>query len=186
VSKGIQYDNKFGLANIDQSDIEEYYKESRWDYINNLEFNKTEILNNKDDINFTEDVKFHASNYVSSPGDRMLIKVNVLNRLNTVPNRYRNRKLPLKINRGFKDIDEVEISLPLEYEIESIPQSKVIETKFGTYKMEVTVKNEQRLLYKREFVLNDGVFPKEDYKDFRDFYKEVSRNDNAKIALIKK
>ena len=186
VSKGIQYDNKFGLANIDQSDIEEYYKEARWDYINNLEFNKTEILNNKDDINFTEDIKFHASSYVSSPGERMLIKLNVLNRLNTVPDRYRNRKLPLKINRGFKDIDEVEMSLPLEYEIESIPQSKVIETKFGTYIMEVIVKNEQTLLYRREFVVNDGEFPKEDYKDFRDFYKEVSRSDNAKIALIKK
>jgi hypothetical protein len=41
------------------------------------------------------------------------------------------------------------------------------------------------LIYKREFVLNDGEFPKEAYSDFRNFHKEVSNQDNLKIALIK-
>jgi uncharacterized protein YfkK (UPF0435 family) len=36
------------------------------------------------------------------------------------------------------------------------------------------------------FVINDGEFPKEDYEDFRDFYKEVTKQDNSKVALIKK
>ena len=116
----------------------------------------------------------------------MLLTVNTLNRNTYIPDRYRNRKLPLKIKRGFKDIDEVEITLPLDYKVESIPNKKIINNKFGSYKTEVIVKNDNTLLYKREFIVNDGEFPKEDYKLFRDFYKKVSKEDNAKIALIKK
>ena len=81
---------------------------------------------------------------------------------------------------------ETEIILPADYKVEALPKSKIIENKFGSYKTEVIVNDESTLTYKREFIINDGEFPKEDYSGFRNFYKEVSRQDNAKIALIKK
>ena len=42
-----------------------------------------------------------------------------LNRNTDIPDRYRDRKLPLKIKRGFKDVDEVEIKLPSRFQVES-------------------------------------------------------------------
>jgi len=185
-SKGIQYDDKYWLETETERDLDQYYKERRWDYINNLNFSEKSISNDKETIEFEESIKFTASNYASVVGNRMLLTVNTLNRNTYIPDRYRNRKLPLKIKRGFKDIDEVEITLPLDYKVESIPNKKIINNKFGSYKTEVIVKNDNTLLYKREFIVNDGEFPKEDYKLFRDFYKKVSKEDNAKIALIKK
>ena len=62
----------------------------------------------------------------------------------------------------------------------------LIENKFGSYKAELETIDENTLVYKREFIVNDGEFPKEDYEAFRDFYKDVSIQDNSKIALIKK
>ncbi|WP_303318371.1 DUF3857 domain-containing protein [Flavivirga abyssicola] len=184
-SKGIQYDDKYWLETETERDLDKHYKK-RWGYINTIKMNSMHITNNKETIEFVEDISFQATNYSKKIGDRMLITLNALNRNTEIPDRYRNRKHPLKIKRGFKDIDEVEIKLPQDYKVESKPNNKIIENKFGSYKSEIIVKDESTLIYKREFTVNDGEFPKEDYEAFRDFYKKVNKQDNAKVALIKK
>ena len=60
-------------------------------------------------VQFIEKVMFTATNYSKIIGDRMLFNINVLNRNRHLPDRYKNRKLPLKIYRGFTDKDELEI-----------------------------------------------------------------------------
>lgn len=184
-SAGIQYDNKYWLETETPRDLDTHYKK-RWNYVNGIYIENMHINNNKITNQFIEDVSFRATSYTKKAGDRMLLTVNVLNRITEVPDRYRDRKHPLKIERGFKDVDEVEIKLPSDYSIESSPQNVFIENKFGYYKAELQPKADNTLIYKREFVINDGDFPKEDYDAFREFYKNVSIQDNSKITLIKK
>lgn len=184
ISKGIQYDNKYWLETETNRDLDTHYKK-RWRYINGLSIDEISINNNRDNIEFIEDVSFSALNYSKVIGKRMLVPLNALNRSRHIPDRYRTRKLPLKIRRGFKDVDRVEVMLPTDYAIESQPENTLIENKFGSYKMQLEMKDENTLVYSREFVIKDGEFPKEDYSAFRAFYKEVSKLDNAKIALIK-
>ena len=184
-SKGIQYDDKYWLETQTKRDLDEYYKK-RWSYINALSINNINIDNNKNEIEFIETINFEANNYAKKVGDRMLLTVNALNRSMHVPDKYRDRKLPVKIKRSFKDVDEFEVKLPSGYKVESLPKDEIVETKFGKYKMKVVEKNDSTLLYNREFIINDGEFPKEDYNGFRNFYKEVSKFDNLKIILIKK
>jgi transglutaminase-like putative cysteine protease len=183
-SKGIQYDDKYRLESETQRDLDTYYKK-RWKYINAISINSITINNDKSAISFIEDISFEASNYTKKAGNRMLLTINALNRNINIPDRYRDRKYPLKIKRGFIDEDEVEIKLPSDYKIESMPENVLIENKFGSYQTEIEIKNENTLIYKRKFVVNGGEFPKEDYDDFRNFYKEITKLDNSKIALIK-
>ena len=183
-SKGIQYDNKFILDGKTERDLDTYYKK-RWRYINGMSITNMHIINDKSTVEFVEDISFKATNYTKKAGDRMLLTINALNRNVSIPDRYRDRKLPLKIKRGFKDVDEVEVKLPQDYKVEFMPKGVTIENKFGTYKTELITKDDKTLVYKREFKVNDGEFPKEDYEAFRDFFKEVSKQDNAKVALIK-
>ena len=184
-SKGLQYSDKLRLDSENHRDLDSHYKE-RWDYINNISINEMHLDNDKNNIEIIEDISFSANNFSKVVGNRMLFVVNTLNRITSIPDRYRNRNAPLKIERGFKDVDEVEIKLPSDYIVEALPKVNLIETKFGRYKSETIVKDENIIFYKREFIVNDGEFPKEDYNKFRDFFKEVSRQDNSKIALIKK
>lgn len=184
-SKGIQYDNKYLLATETQRDLDTQYKK-RWDYINGMSISTMNIKNDKVDIEFIEDVSFKATNYTKKAGERMLLTVNALNRITDLPDKYSDRKLPLKIKRGFKDVDAVEIKLPLDFKIESSLKNVLIENKFGSYKSEIEIIDENTLIYKREFIVKDGDFPKEEYEAFRDFYREVSKHDNSKIALIQK
>ena len=110
-SKGIQYDDKYWLETETERDLDKHYK-NRWGYINDISINEISIVNDKESIVFNETVRFKAINYSKIIANRMLLTVNALNRNTHIPDRYRNRKLPLKIKRGFKDIDEVEITLP--------------------------------------------------------------------------
>ncbi|GAA3562636.1 DUF3857 domain-containing transglutaminase family protein [Snuella lapsa] len=183
-SKGIQYDDKYWLETETERDLDVHYKK-RWKYINGLAIDKMNIENDKNNVVFVETIGFNTSNYAKVIGDRMLVTINALNRNTHVPDRYRDRKWPLKILRGFKDVDKVEIKLPQGYKVESLPKNKIIETKFGSHKTEIEVVDDSTLLYKRQFVVSDGAFPKEDYDSFRNFYKEVAKQDNSKIALIK-
>jgi len=184
-SAGIQYNNKYWLETETPRDLDTHYKK-RWRYVNGISIENMHINNNKIANQFIEDVSFYATNYSKKVGDRMLLSVNALNRIIEIPDRYRDRKHPLKIKRGFKDMDEVEIKLPSDYKVESSPKNVLVENKFGYYKAEIETKDENTLVYKREFVVNDGEFPKEDYDAFREFYKEINKLDNSKIALIKK
>ncbi|WP_189702470.1 DUF3857 domain-containing protein [Subsaximicrobium wynnwilliamsii] len=184
VSRGIQYDKKYLLASSTERELEKAYK-ARWSYINNMSIEAVEIGNDKQSVTFTEDLSFKATNYGNLSGERMLVVVNAVNRFDYVPDRYRNRMLPLKLKRGFKDVDEIELHLPKGYTIEALPKDENLSTKFGSYKRKIVKVNDSTLLYKREFTRNDGDFPKEDYKEFRNFYKEITNQDHAKMALIK-
>ncbi|UKM64898.1 DUF3857 domain-containing protein [Flavobacteriaceae bacterium GSB9] len=185
ISKGIQYDDKYWLETETERDLDMHYKK-RWRYINSIAINSMAIDNDKSSIAFNEKISFKAPNYTKKAGNRMLLTVNAFNRSTHVPDRYRNRKYPLKIRRGFVDIDHVEITLPANYILEALPNDITIENKFGSYKTTFVKKDETKLIYRRTFIVNDGEYPKEDYKAFREFYKEVSKMDNAKAALIKK
>ncbi|MCR8668862.1 DUF3857 domain-containing protein [Aestuariibaculum sp. M13] len=183
ISKGIQYDDKYRLESQSARDLDVYYKD-RWDYLNTISIDKIEIDNNKSDVSFAEQIGFYVPNYTKKAGNIMLLTVNALNRNINIPDKYKDRKYPIKVKRGFIDEDEVKITLPENYKVEALPEKIEIENKFGSYRAEFILEDEN-VIYKRKLVINDGVFPKEDYDDFRNFRIDISKSDNAKIALVK-
>lgn len=183
---GIQYDQRFYLEDRPKEDVEKHYK-NYWNNINNLEIKSYQLQNDRSDVIFSEDVTVAASNYASKSGDRILFEINAFNKNNFTPNKYRNRELPLEIQRGFLDDDQFVINLPHGYAVEAMPNDKNIENEFGSYITTVEETNEGKsLLYKRILLIREGEYPKEKYDDYRNFRKEVSSYDNSKVVLIKK
>ncbi len=182
-SKGIQYDNKFYIENESDKDIKEYYKE-HWGYVNNLDISDYSFDNDLENVVFTEKLNVSATNYASKIGDRMLFVINTFNRNKFVPDRYRNRKLPFKIQRGYLDEDSFEIKIPDGYEVEAIPESVSLTNKYGEYSLEFQ-KSENVIFYKRKLLIKNGSYPKEEYKEYRLFRKSVVNNDNLKLVLKK-
>ena len=184
-SYGIQYNDKYYLADDSKSDLEKYYKSTVWDYNNNLEVQKTNIVNNKENIEFIENIDLTIKDYARVKDSSFLFRVNVLNKYSSIPKRYRKRERPLKISRGFYDKDEVVIKLPKDYHTTFLPQPKEIKTKFGYYKVVIEKVSENSIKYTRELLLKEGVFPKEDYKKYRSFRKKIAKYDNLRLELTK-
>ncbi len=183
LTKGIQYDDRFGLEQRSKENIHKHYK-AYWDNINNLHISSYDFQNEKDAIVFNEKLSVDAVNYASRSGDRMLFVGNTFNKVKYIPNRYRDRKLPFVIQRGFFDEDEISIYIPDGYDIEAIPENKEIFNDFGSYSCNYE-KSDKKIILRRRFLVKHGKYQNTEYEAYRTFMKEVSKWDNSKIVLIK-
>ncbi|GGD89477.1 DUF3857 domain-containing protein [Planktosalinus lacus] len=184
-NQGIPYDNRFKLDKFSKEELHKFYVKN-WRNINNLSLSKTHFENDKENVSFEETVELEARNYAAVNGSRLFLSVNAFNNSNYVPSRYRDRKSPVKFFRGFLFEDNYLISLPDSYQIEAFPESVSIDTKFGTYTLELVANEDHTITLTRKLFLKEGDYPKEDYKAFRDFFKDISNYDNSKIVLNKK
>src|SRR5690554_1681106 len=185
ISEGLQYENRYGLMILSESDVDRYYK-NNWRYINGFSILEYEFDNNRETIVFSEKLSLELPNYSVSVGENYLLAPNVFNQFTEIPPQIRNRKQNLKIRHGFFDEDIVTIEIPSEMSVESVPEPIYIENKFGTYEVTFSKLSDQRVAYHRKFHLNRGEFPPDTYQAFRDFLRTVSRADQTKILLTKK
>lgn len=181
---GFQYNIHEGIENKTDRDQQLHYKEY-WDNINGVSINDISIENDKKNIIYIEDIKLSSTNYASKSGERLILQPNIFNKVTKIPPRYSERKLEFKIDRAFKDIDEFIIKIPDGLKIEAMSEGKEFETKFGTYKFKLEALEGNKIKYTRTYILNKGNYQKEDYKAFRDFRKQIVKNDKTKVVLIK-
>ena len=184
VSKGLQYDDKYSFEKESPDELDKIYK-SRFSNINNLKLKKTGLLNNSDAQEFTEDIAIEAQSYCNNSGNRLMFAINAFNQSSTIPQRYRNRKMPFEISTGFYDQDEITITLPQGFTMEAKPENITITDKFGEYKAEYVVVNPTQMLYKRSLQVNEGSYSSSEYENYRLFREKIARNDNAKVVLVK-
>ena len=183
-STGIQYNQKYGLANDSKEDIEKYYKHY-WDYVNDVHILNHELINDKDSIVTTEKVEFNTSGYLSKAGERILFAPNMLNRNEFVPDRVKDRNRDIVIKRGYLDEDDFLINLPENYELESSLKSVSLENDFGEYTVSLEKISDTQLRYKRRLLIKPGTFPNTEYHNYRNFRKEIASSDNRQIVLVK-
>lgn len=185
-SGGIQYNDKSFLEREkDYNQRIKHYKE-RFDWINGLELKSVDIVNDKNKIEFQENINFKSANYTSKAGNTLFFAVNLFNNSVRIPSKYRNRKYDFEIKRGYFDSDEIKIKLPEGYSIDYFPENQFFENEFGVYKFELKKINEYELILKRELKIKEGYFEKEKYNDYRLFKEKIAKIDNSKIILIKK
>ncbi|WP_412983846.1 DUF3857 domain-containing protein [Pontimicrobium sp. IMCC45349] len=182
ISQGTQYGRHERVQDEELKDQKLWYK-NYWDHINNLEVVSMKFNDDRDSIVFTENIELKAKKYVSKTGGLFLVQPNVFNRINSAPPRYRERKLPFQINRGFEDNDEYEITLPEGFVVDALQDDVNISNQFGEYQFSITQTSENTLLFKRKFLLNKGEYTKEEYKDFRSFWLKIVRHDKSKIVI---
>ncbi|WP_299098951.1 DUF3857 domain-containing protein [uncultured Winogradskyella sp.] len=183
VTTGFQYDIHQGIENNTERDQHLHYKDY-WDNINNLTIDNINISNDKDAIVYKEAVKMSSSNYASKSGTRLIFQPNLFNKVTDIPPRYTERKLEFKIDRAFKDTDEFIIQLPEGLKVEAMTDAKEITTKFGSYSFKIEVLEGNKLKYTRQYMLLKGNYPKEEYKAFRSFRKQIVKYDKSKVVLV--
>jgi hypothetical protein len=184
VSEGSQYGQKARVEKMQPTEREAYYKYF-WDNISNLKINKTTFSNDKEKVRFTENMEITAANFGKISNGKIIFVVNAYNQYTGSVKRIRNRKTPFEIQRGYYDTDEISISLPAGFTIESMPKNIELNTKFGEYKTEIVKKDNNKLVYKRSLFVKKGLFQNKEYDEYRLFMEQISRNDNAKIILTK-
>ncbi|MCW9036703.1 DUF3857 domain-containing protein [Altibacter sp.] len=181
-SMGLQYDQKYYLEKFDALKLDQYYKE-HWDYINGFTIDSIALQNNKEDIVFLEGLKLTVPKYCSFIGEDLLLAPNLFNQSQFIPPRITDRKQPLFLPIGFKDVDQIEIELPEGFILEEIPEGYAEENKFGLYSSQIERISARKIRYTRTLIIKKGTFTKNDYSDYRNFRRNVSKWDKSKILL---
>ncbi len=184
-SFGNQFEKYHYLEGASRDKQDEYYK-YKWGHINNLFFESIKLNIDKNKIEIAEDVSFSAQNYADVYPAEIILCPNVLNRETYIPKRYRNRKMPFSIERGYYDADELLIAIPQGYDIESLPDNFKETSIFGDYEISFEKLNEKAIRYKRKFLLKRGDYTPEQYDSFRKFLEKIVKADNIKILIKKK
>ncbi|AWG21291.1 DUF3857 domain-containing protein [Flavobacterium faecale] len=184
VSEGTQYHYKCQIEKLSTRDRELHYKNSLSN-ISNLKVIESKFINDKDQIQIIENMVFNGDNYGNLSGNKMIFALNAFNQYSSDVKKMRNRKSPFEVQRGFIDVDEIEVKLPVGFTVEFLPSNVALKSKFGTYTIEFTKKDNSTIVYKRLFLKNKGTYSNQEYDEFRLFNEQVSKNDNAKIVIAK-
>jgi hypothetical protein len=180
IYKGAQYDTYDYVLTKPYSEqlklLKSYYD------IDNINFEGLKIKQDKGaDPSTSESFDLEIPYYAAKSSSRTYVLLNAFNRQGTVAE-LSNRTLPLYVNRGFTDEDEISYHLPEGYHTDYRPKDLELKTPFGTFSEQVTEKDRE-LIYKRKFVLYAGTYAAGDYAAFADFMNKVSLEDTNKVIL---
>lgn len=183
---GLQYDDHNRLLYLNPVEQKEsLYNQFRIPAFDINNYNLKEI---RDEIPSLElDIDLTVRKYAVTVGNRLLLSLNMLNKRQAVMDNKKERKSKMRIRYSYFDSDTVSYHLPEGYAVESLPKPMELKSVFGSYKAQVISDEKFKTIqYIREFKVNDGIYPPEQYKDYVAFIKSVSTFDNVKVSLIQK
>ncbi|HEX6180743.1 MAG TPA: DUF3857 domain-containing protein [Chitinophagaceae bacterium] len=130
-----------------------------------------------------EYLKLSISNYAQVTGKRIFVVPNISNRTGLKLDQS-ERKYPIKLWNEFVESDSVDITVPAGYKVEALPNTVVLESKFGKYQASYKVEN-NTITYYRRFERYSGIFENTLYADLVKFYEQLYKADRNKIVLVK-
>ena len=131
-------------------------------------------------------LRFNAqlSRLGSRSGPRWFLPLFPLNAVSEVPAKQEDRKQPFSIPLGFVSTNRITYQIPPGYRPESLPKTDSLQSRFGSYQLEVRQGNAEIQILRRLERSPSGGSP-EDYHAFAAFMREVAKKDQAKIVLLK-
>ena len=131
-----------------------------------------------------EMMKVKGNNYATVTGKRMFINPNIFARDGMKLEPDTSRQSDIRLNMAYRDIDSVEIVLPVGYKPESVPTPVSLSSKFGNYSAAVILKG-NTVTYIRKMERQSGTFPAGEYQELVKFYGGIYRADRNRLVLVK-
>ncbi len=95
------------------------------------------------------------------------------------------RKLPVQLDFPIYKIDTLEYQIPEGYKLASLSPNQSIKTVFGEYNLQ-TKFLENKVVVVKNFLLNSGNYPIEQYSKFYEFVNQVKGFENNMYIITKK
>ncbi len=182
---GKAYDDIYYIEFIKKDKQKLHYKKS-FSNLSTVKVSNIKFENDKTNICFNETLDLKAQKYLTAlQEDEYFFNPNIFSAIGSVPSKNDDRKFPIYIESGFLHQDKVTLIIPEGYAISYIPEDKTINGIFGTYKMHISKVSDTKIIYERSFEINAGTFPKEEYKAYRKFIKQIYKSDRQKIIIKK-
>ena len=184
-STGYQYEAlKYVDKSLSPRDQEKWLK--RRIRAKNVELNTYKLSEGKG-AEYTLDYEIKSKKFATPSGSRIFLPLNKLEQMQSVPPKMEERTQPIRLSYPYLDTDTLIYELPQYLAIEAMPKMPVeIESEFGTYKANVEVQADGRIVYTRFLRMEKVLLPAESYEEFRSFHQKVVKADKVQVVLIDK
>lgn len=177
-----QYENALPLILMDEKERQKVFFDNI--YFPVAEIHKFQIEEEKGKAVTTMHIEANSNRYANVSGKRIFVKLNPLkvNYSNIQP--QAQRQSPFCQNYSYCDNEDIEISLPKGYSIESMPADFEINNQFATFK--VTYKKEENAIHAiYHTTINSGTFGAQCFDDFVKTRNEIASNYGKQVVLVK-
>jgi len=183
IFRGATYDTYMPILMSDQADRKKMV--TRRIHVPNFELDNFNIQETKAEKPFvTEQLSFSITSYCPKVGEKLMLCLNMMNKLSDSPFQSTTRKLPVSFKWPVSEVDTVIYNLPQGYTLEKIPAQVNLSSNFGQYSTEV-IKTGNTLQYVRMFKVYKAEHPVEKYDEIVSFFEKVATADENKVMLTK-
>ena len=144
------------------------------------------LMRHKNELPYVEEkIIIEDPKFARVSGKRIFIEPNIFSKWDFIlpTDEDRTRNVYLSNDFDFIDTDTINFELPKNYHIEYKPEHIDIKSEFGHYQVQIEIES-NIVKYMRKIEMNPGTYSKESYVELRDFLKEVSKHDKAKVVLV--
>jgi hypothetical protein len=180
---GATYDNYGYILHSDQADRKKLV--TRRIHVPNFELDNFTINEDKSEKPFiTERINLSFTSYSTKVGDKMMLCLNMMNKLDESPFHATSRKTAVSFKWPVYEIDTVIYTLPQGYTLEKIPAKITLQSDFGHYTTEVT-KTGNSIQYIRTFQVFKAEHPVDRYDEIVTFFEKIVTADENKVILTR-
>lgn len=131
-----------------------------------------------------ESASISVDQMMSPEGEYVSLRPGTFSEELGLPGRTRSRKMPVVIRRGFVRKDSITYLLPANLNIHLLPDPVHIETEFGKFESRVEIE-EEGIKYYRFFVLYDGTYDPDQFRNLYSFLRKVNAADKREVLLVR-
>ncbi len=123
-----------------------------------------------------------TNKYSNNTGKRMFLPLNIFRHNFKSPPKSEERMHDINIKYGHMDTDSINISLPDNFTIESMPKSYQINTPFGYFSSFISI-NGNNILITQRFYMKKGKYKANEYTQLVSFLENIEKQYNEQIIL---
>ncbi|MEM8523347.1 MAG: DUF3857 domain-containing transglutaminase family protein [Bacteroidota bacterium] len=165
-----------------KEELEEYLLQSSDLPMSDIENLAVLVEKDKPEAQVSYDLK--VARYASKGGKRLFIPINSIGAFDDLPPKAKTkRKHPYAVKYGYIQQDTILLQLPAQAKVESTPKNVNLSSDYGSLKMDYQMDGQQ-LKCVRTLEVNALEVPAEEYETYRDFFKQVTKKDKAKLVVV--
>ena len=183
VFHGATYDSYAPILMSDYADRKKMV--TRRIHIPNFELDNFNIQETKAENPFViERLNLTITGYCTKVGEKLMLCLNMMNKLNESPFQATTRKNAISIKWPVNEIDTIVYELPKGYTLEKIPANVNLQSDFGHYTTEVTTSG-STIQYIRTFKVFKAKHPVDRYNEIVTFFDKIVIADENKVMLTR-
>lgn len=132
-----------------------------------------------------EHLQILSPDYATVSGKRIFVTPNFFNRSDIKLPVDDERKYDIIFSSSFTDRDTIQIEIPEDYVLESMPRTIQLKNKYGNYSISFSVKDHIIQMFRKN-EKNAGRFSKTEYPAIAEFVNEIFTADRGRIVFLKK